>query len=295
LNHADILIPLPFAAWHGPFASDLQTRAVAALESGKVISFPDLPFRLAPDEIAFLDPSTSGDGRKNISLDPDTGQIGNTALDPAGAARLKAMIERFGQSATQFLHDLLPVYAPALTRGRTSFRPAEIAGRAYTPRHDDTRLHVDAFPSRPMRGKRILRLFTNIANDGAPRHWRVGEPFADFAATLMPRLKAPLPGSAWLLERFGITKGRRSAYDTYMLGLHDRGKLDADYQARAPQCDVHFVPGTTWLCFTDQVLHAALSGHAALEQTFYLPVAAMAEPATSPLRVLEKLSGRALI
>jgi len=273
----------------------MQTRAVAALESGKVILLPDLPFRLAPDEIALLDPSTSGDARKNISLDPDTGKIGNTALDSAGAARLAAMMERFGQSASQFLRDLLPAYAPALERGRTSFRPVEIAGRAYSPRHDDTRLHVDAFPSRPTRGKRILRLFTNIANDGAPRHWRVGEPFASFAATLMPRLKVPMPGSAWLLEHFGITKGKRSAYDYYMLGLHDGAKLDADYQARAPKWDVHFAPGTTWLCFTDQVLHAALSGHAALEQTFYLSVAAMAEPATSPLRVLERLSGRALI
>ena len=295
MNHSDILASLSLAAWHGPFTAEMQTRAVAALESGKVILLPDLPFCLAPDETAFLDPSTSSDMRKNISLDPDTGKIGNAALDAAGAARLKALMERFGQSASQVLRDLLPTYAPALERARTSFRPAEIAGRAYSPRHDDKRMHVDAFPSRPLRGKRILRLFTNIANDGALRHWRVGELFAGFAETFMPRLKAPMPGSAWLLGRFGITKGTRSAYDHYMLGLHDGAKLDADYQARAPKSDVCFAPGSTWLCFTDQVLHAALSGHAALEQTFYLPVAAMAEPARSPLRVLEKLSGRALI
>ena len=145
-----------------------------------------------------------------------------------------------------------------------------------------------------MRGKRILRLFVNAANDGALRHWRVGEPFAGFAQKFMPRLKAPLPGSAWFYDRLGITKGRRSAYDHYMLGLHDGAKLDSDYQERAPKIDVRFAPGTTWLCFTDQVLHAALAGHAALEQTFYLPVAAMAQPETSPLRVLERISGRKL-
>ena len=55
-----------------------------------------------------------------------------------------------------------------------------------------------------------------------------------------------------------------------------------------------FPPGTTWLCFTDLVLHAALAGHCALEQTFHLPVAAMAHPERSPLRVLEGLAGRAL-
>jgi len=192
------------------------------------------------------------------------------------------------------LHDVLPSYAPHLERARTSFRPDEIEGRVYSPRHDDKRLHVDAFPSRPMQGKRILRLFCNVANDGAKRHWRVGEPFPGFARQFMPRLKPPLPGSAWLLERFGITKKRRSTYDHYMLGLHDGAKLDNDYQARAPKTDVHFAPGTTWLCFTDQVLHAALSGHAALEQTFYLPVVAMKEPATSPLRILEDITQRKL-
>jgi hypothetical protein len=74
-----------------------------------------------------------------------------------------------------------------------------------------------------------------------------------------------------------------------MLRLHDMGKLDAAYQSGAPKDDVVFAAGTTWFCFTDQVLHAALSGHCALEQTFHVPVAAMAHPERSPLRVLESL------
>ena len=62
---------------------------------------------------------------------------------------------------------------------------------------------------------------------------------------------------------------------------------------RRPRCS--FPAGTTWLCFTDQVLHAALAGHCALEQTFHLPVAALAHPERAPLRVLERLAGRALV
>ena len=290
----DVLETLLIADWHGPFAAEMQARAVTALEAGKVILLPDLPFRLEPDEEKFLDPSPSGDARKNISLDPQTGKIRNVALDAADAARLAAMMERFGQSAGHFLQDLLPPYGPALESARISFRPVEIEGRSYSPRHDDKRLHIDAFPSRPMSGKRILRLFANIANDGALRHWRVGEPFASFAQKFMLHLRAPVPGSAWLYDRLGITKGRRSAYDHYMLGLHDAAKRDTDYQARVPKADLHFAPGITWLCFTDQVLHAALSGHAALEQTFHVPVAAMIQPETSPLCVLEKIAGRAL-
>lgn len=291
---ADILEQLSLTSWHGPFASDAQSRALIGLEAGKLILLPALPFELAPEEIEFLDPATSGDTRKNISFDPTTGAIANATLDDASAAKLKTMMDRFGQSAFQFLKDLLPSYASKLERARTSFRPDEIEGRAYSARHDDKRLHVDAFPSRPMNGKRILRLFTNVANDGAQRHWRVGEPFGGFARAFMPRLKSPLPGSAWVFDKLGITKGRRSTYDHYMLGLHDGAKLDTAYQAGAPKADLYFAPGTTWLCFTDQVLHAALSGHAALEQTFYLPVEAMAQPDSSPLRVLEGIKGRKL-
>jgi hypothetical protein len=196
--------------------------------------------------------------------------------------------------AETLLRDLLPGYAQALQRARTSFRPAEIAGRQYSPRHDDRLLHVDAFPSRPMRGQRILRLFSNVSADGVSRAWRVGEPFPNFARQFLPRTGTAMPGSAWLLQRLGITKGRRSEYDRVMLRLHDKGKLDAAYQSGAPRAELSFAAGTTWLCFTDQVLHAALAGHCALEQTFHLPVTAMAHPERSPLRVLEQLAGHAL-
>lgn len=53
---------------------------------------------------------------------------------------------------------------------RWKFRRA--VGRA-----DDRRLHVDAFPTRPNYGERILRVFANVNPAGVPRAWRVGEPF----------------------------------------------------------------------------------------------------------------------
>jgi hypothetical protein len=290
----DVIEPLTIAGWHGPFDPALQARAVDALEAGRVLLLANLPFRLVPDETFLLSPAVMGSERKNISFDLATGTIGNTSLTGADADRLRAMLRRFGDAAEALLRDLLPGYAPALERARTSFRPAEIAGRDYSPRHDDRLLHVDAFPSRPMRGRRILRLFSNIAPDGAPRAWRVGEPFPDFARQFLPRAGTGLPGGAWLWQRLGVTKGRRSDYDRIMLRLHDSGKLDASYQSGAPQADLAFAAGTTWLCFTDQVLHAALAGHCALEQTFHLPIAAMARPERSPLRVLERLAGRTL-
>jgi hypothetical protein len=288
----EVLLP---TQWHGPFDTALQRQAVDALESGRVIVLPRLPFQVTAEEAFLLAPTTMGSERKNISLDPTSGKLGNVALQGEQAVRLTAMLQRFGDQATQLLTDLLPGYAPLLERARTSFRPAEIAGRSYSTRHDDRLLHVDAFPSRPMRGRRILRLFSNIAPDGAVRAWRVGEPFADFAQRFLPQAQPGAPASAWLLERFGLTKGRRSAYDQIMLRLHDRGKQDTAYQTKGPKADVTFAAGTTWLCFTDQVLHAALAGHCALEQTFHLPLAALAFPERSPLRVLESLARRQLV
>jgi hypothetical protein len=294
MHATDILEELPIHEWHGPFAPELCHRAVRALEEGRVLVLPQLPFHTEPEEAAFLSADAAGGERKNISLDPTTGRIGNTSLPPDAAARLARMIDRFGRSAEQLLHDLLPGYAQALERARTSFRPVEIEGRPTSPRHDDRLLHVDSFPTRPMVGRRILRVFSNIAPDGAVRAWRVGEPFPDYARRFLKRAGTPLPGSGWLLEKLGITKGRRSAYDHIMLRLHDAGKMDAAYQSAAPKAEVTFLPGTTWLCFTDQVLHAALSGHCALEQTFHLPIAVMSDPARAPLSVLEQLSGRKL-
>jgi hypothetical protein len=291
MDAAEVLEVVPITSWHGPFDAALQQRALTALEHGKVLVLPDLAFQVALDEADLLRPDVSGAARKNVSLDPRTGRLGNTALAPGEAGRLTAMLQRFAMDSARLLADLLPNYAPEIEQARTSFRPNEIAGREYSPRHDDRRLHVDAFPSRPMAGKRILRLFSNIAADGSLRAWRVGEPFEPYAKRFLPQIRRPLPGSAWLLELLGITKGRRSVYDHFMLGLHDRGKLDAAYQATAPRADVFFASGTTWLCFTDQVLHAALAGHCALEQTFHVPVSAMGDPILTPLRVLERLSG----
>ena len=89
----------------------------------------------------------------------------------------------------------------------------------------------------------------------------------------------------------GITKGRRSAYDHFMLQLHDRMKADLGYQAEVDQTVFEFGAGSTWIVFTDQVSHAAMSGQYALEQTYCLPVACMLDPSRAPLRILEHRQG----
>lgn len=290
-----VLETLDIASWSGPFSSAQRERACAALERGQVLYFPRLPFAFQPDERELLSPAMSNGKAKNVSLDPATNMLKGTPATGETHRRLHDMMERFAQSATRLVTDLMPHYAASLERARTSFRPVEIVGRAYSPIKDDKLLHVDAFPSQPMRGRRILRLFSNVApSHDQTRVWRVGGPFDEFARQFVGRLPRPNPAAAWLLATLGITKGRRSAYDQMMLGLHDRGKLDRQYQTTGIREEIVFPAGTTWLCFTDQVLHAAMAGQFALEQTFHIDVAAMAEPDRSPLKVLERLTGAAL-
>lgn len=295
MNATDVVESFSIPTWDGPITEADRVRAVTALEDGRVVMIPGLRFSLHEAEYPFLDSSALDNSRKNISYDPRTGKCGGSGHAGPELERLTVMMDRYATTADHFVRHLFPSYAPHLEVARTSFRPAEISGRVYSPRHDDRRLHVDAFPTRPTGGKRILRVFNNAAPDGALRRWRVGEPFPDFAAAFLPRLHGMFPGQALAMSLLGLTKGRRTRYDQCMLGLHDTGKLDLEYQKSAPQADVVFAAGTTWMCYTDQVLHAALAGRCAFEQTFHLPVEAMATPEKSPLHVLERLSGTKLV
>jgi hypothetical protein len=80
-----------------------------------------------------------------------------------------------------------------------------------------------------------------------------------------------------------------------MLQLHDRMKSDAQYQREGPQLKFDFPPGSTWVCFSDQTPHAAMSGQHMLEQTFHLPVQRQYAPDASPLAILSRLVGHPLV
>ena len=268
-------------------------QAAQTLERGGIVLFPNLPFALSDGESAFLDPAIFSGESKNVSLDPTTGKIGGTKLEGAALDALKGMIARYSARAQSVLAAITPGYVPSLQLKRTSFRPGPVDTRVMSKRKDDRRLHVDAFPANPVQGRRILRVFTNVNPSGESRHWEVGQPFDDFAADFRPRLK-PRAGGVWR-EIVGLTKGRRTAYDSAMLQLHDTAKADDAWQANAPKAAISFPPGSTWVVFTDGVLHAALAGQHAFEQTFLLPPEAMADPARAPVRVLERLLERPLL
>jgi len=263
-----------------------------------VLSFARLPFVLDESERRFLDPRWADGKAKNISVrwgpEHPGGELRGALGDAADLVALKAMIVRYAEQSEAFALRLFPHYRTHLKRGNTSFRPVDVAGRETSWRKDDTRLHIDAFPSNPMHGTRLLRVFCNVNPNGQARRWRVGEPFEAHARRYLPSIPRPLPGSAWLMNAIGITKRRRTEYDHMMLQLHDRAKADAAFQSGSPQARVDFAPSTTWVVFSDQVLHAAMGGQHMMEQTFYLAPEHQHRPEASPLGILERLTGRSL-
>jgi len=283
------MLTLELESWQPPVDAALQDAAVAALERGDIVFLPNLPFELEDSEKGLVDENASLDlESKGVKFSPRDKRIWGLKAQRLQAL-LAGMFERFSSGARALVENLLPRYRDSLVPGNASFRPAEVKGRVQSKRHDDTRLHVDAFPSRPSGGLRILRVFTNAHPGSQPRVWHVGEPFADVAKRFVPQIPAPMPGSAAILHLLGITKTRRTPYDHYMLQIHDRMKLDDEYQRSARQETLELPPRSTWICFTDQVSHAAVSGRYLLEQTFTLPVEAMAQPQLSPLKVVEDL------
>jgi hypothetical protein len=263
------------------------------LETEGLVILAERPFALNQEEAALVTPAHADGRAKNISLSPAGAEVRGAAADGAAGA-LRALMERYAAWARSLVLELAPRYGPALERGRTSYRSRGADEPAPSPRKDDRRLHVDAFASQPTGGRRILRVFSNINPAGEDRIWRVGEPFEAYARRWLARVRRPWPLEAWALQKLGVTKARRTPYDFLMLGLHDKAKLDPAYQRNAPAREIAFPAGSSWTVFTDSTVHAALAGRYALEQTFYLPVEAMADPSVSPLRILERMTGRAL-
>jgi hypothetical protein len=278
-----------------PVAADTCYRSAEALEAGQVVFLPGYGFPVAASYQPLFSPSILRKHSKTVSYSPVTGRLYGMVGRGESRSLLQEMMRRFSDFARKTITRLLPIYRTGLVPARASFRPIEIETRPRPWRKDDTRLHIDAFPSSPVQGNRILRLFCNVNPAGQTHLWRIGEPFEQTAGRFLPSIKPPFPLSSVALMLTSTTRSRRTFYDHIMLCLQDRMKRDQRYQADAEHVKVEFPAGSTWLAFTDQVSHAPMRGQYQLEQTFLLDITRLHDQSTAPLHVLEKLTGRKLV
>jgi hypothetical protein len=278
------------------------------LEKGNILFFPSTPFDFPKEQINFLLQQRQGgsSARKNIAYKPQLDRITNhDTKDPVAAERLKEILKNYSKQVTDFLSILLSPYAEGWKHDYASFRPFQEKGRKLRLRARNDLLHVDAFPTRPLHGARILRFFTNI-NPTESRHWVTTDGFDELAKKYAKKISIPPSVGTGLMDRLtrkmkqwlvgaGFKIPLRSPYDTFMLNMHNYLKENGDFQKNCQKEYWDFPPGSCWAVFTDQVSHAALAGQYALEQTFLIPQKVLICPEKSPLNVLERMAGRSLV
>jgi hypothetical protein len=274
------------------------------LEEGDVLFFPRTPIPMTEEDRAFLlgvRQAASG-YHKNISYRPRTDRIRGVARGTADVERLHSILRDYSRGALALAASLLAPYRQRWDVDFASFRPFEEDGRPLSRTARNDLLHVDAFPSRPTRGNRILRIFTNL-NPAASRIWLTTEGFDVLASRFAADagLRDVASGRAglgpWLARAaraIGLPVPDRTAYDRFMLRFHDYLKENERFQETCPKVRMEFPPGSTWLAYTDMVAHAVLSGQYAIEQTLIVHREALVAQERAPLRILEGVAGRRL-
>ncbi len=267
------------------------------VERGGVVDYPVCPFAIPTgDDLQFLlAQELSSAGHKNISYTPRTGTArGYRLRTDADAERLRDLLAAFAGSVSRWLASTFPRYAATARPDQVTYRPQEEAVRRLRQTARNDLLHVDAFPSRPTQGWRILRVFANV-NPTEPRVWVTSDPFARLLERYgrQAGLPGPGPGLGHRISR--IFRPKRTEYDAFMLRLHDFLKANDDFQARTPKRLWSFAPGSAWVAMTDACSHAVLRGRFALEHSFFIPPHGLALPEESPAALLARAVGRPVL
>jgi 3-deoxy-D-manno-oct-2-ulosonic acid (Kdo) hydroxylase len=292
--------------WTQPAQSVARARSYcAALERGEILFFHRPPFDFSKRDGDFLLSQHWAELRmhKNVSYRPADDVLRGVSGSAPAIERIHSALRNYSTHVIDFVSKFLSPYADQRILDFASFRPFEEDGRDLPLHKRNDLLHVDAFPSRPTRGGRILRVFTNL-NPTKPRVWQTTGPFESIAREFAQDAGLPkIAANDSLLTRtvqewgrkLGVRGMGRTPYDVFMLRFHDFLKENSRFQTSCPKSHLEFPPLATWMVFTDGVAHAVLSGQYALEQTFLIPASTLVAPDQAPYRILENIAGRPLV
>lgn len=281
--------------------SELSANLYEQLEAGNILFFPRTPIDLPEEDCDFLmsQRQTKAAYHKNIAYRPSRNRVTGMARG-SDQNSMRRIMRGFSQQAAQVVSRMFARYAAGWKIDFASFRPFEEEGRELPLHARNDLLHIDAFPTRPTHGDRILRFFVNL-NPQRPRVWLTGDAFDKLAkrfageaglirlgwrADSLFRRQLAKAGRAVHLPQFG-----RPPYDAAMHRFHNFLKENAEFQQSCTKQRWEFPPRSSWLVFTDMVSHAVLAGQMALEQTFIIPRRQMLRPELAPAEVLERLAG----
>jgi hypothetical protein len=286
----------------GPPGAGSRERLARWLEEGRILLFQHPPFSIPEADREFLLSRRQSGGRlhKNIAYRPARDRVTGATGDRVERERLGRILRAYSRASLELLARLFPAYAPSWHVDYASFRPIEEEGRSLPQTSRNDLMHVDAFPTRPTHGGRILRFFTNI-HPTRPREWvsggtfdRLAPRYAVGSGLLEEALRHGRPSpAARFLRAVGVRRELPSPYDAFMLRFHDFLKNNAEFQAGERE-RFSFPPESSWIVLTDMVSHAVLSGQFALEQTVILSRGSLVAPESAPIAILERLAGQPL-
>ena len=294
------------AGWAGREQHEARARVYCEhLERGEILVFRELPFYFPEEDREFLVKHEWAELRlhKNVSYRPTEDVLRGVNGDAATMGQVQSVFRNYSAQVLDFLKKFLSPYAGKWIVDFASFRPMEEEGRDLPLHKRNDLLHVDAFPSRPTRGGRILRVFTNL-NPSKARVWTTTETFQVLAKKYAEQagLREIAEDDSFLVRtvqnwggKLGIRGMGRTPYDMFMLRFHDYLKENSEFQANAPKVRIEFPPMATWIVFTDCVAHAVMSGQYAMEQTLLIPPNALVAQPRAPYRILESIAGRPLV
>src|SRR5579875_1674073 len=246
--------------WRDPrFAAERARLCCERLERGEILLLRDFPI-ISQEERDFLTGvrQTASSFIKNISYDSQAGRLRGVARRGIDVQALKRALTGYADRVNALAAQLLAPYAGALQVDLTSFRPIEERGRQLHGRSRNDLIHIDSFPTRPARGRRILRFFTNIHPD-EPRVWITSQTCAELAARMareaglgadtarrrgLTRQLGDAASAA--LRGVGIKLVQRSCYDRFMLRFHDYLKDNQAFQRDCSKQRHEFPAATRW-------------------------------------------------
>ncbi|MGA2555314.1 MAG: Kdo hydroxylase family protein [Verrucomicrobiota bacterium] len=275
------------------------------LEEGRILYFERSPFDLAKGDQEFLLTLRKAGSRKEsrVSYHPLEGPLAGTVASKSAGRHAHGILRHYSSEVTRSVGWLLAPYAMDWTLDHACLRLRPDKAGAPRPGERNDLLHVDAYSTRPTRGRRLLRCFTNIHLE-EPVLWAVAESFEALAqrfaeAAGLSRLAAKgsprtHPLARELKMMLGMKAVDLSAYDRFMVRFERHLKEEQDWQEKSRKIRLEFPPGSSWICLTDAVPHAELSAGGTLEQGFTVPLRVLVRPERAPIRVLEAMAGMPL-
>ena len=218
------------------------------LEEGHILYLPKSPIVPPEADLNFLlrQCQSGASYHKSVAYRPLRDKITGFRGDAKGSKERPLTIMRnHSRQCTGFVNMLLSPYAGAWNLDYASFRPEEEEGRQLRLRARNDLLHVDAFPTRPTNGDRILRLFTNI-NPRQSRRWVTTRTFNALVPQFAPSLlsvpnalekvrKSALYWICKVAQSMGLPVVARSPYDDSMLRFHHFLKENQNFQVQSPE------------------------------------------------------------